>query len=296
MKEEEVRMEKIMDVINRVEPEKIILEMSRRDKEMSSQNMRVNKIEETTKEFGEMLKSIEKLLRDIGSLENVVKISNEASEKLMGMQNIERSNQKMLDKIQGIYAELSKRMEEFMIYRTKQDRMEDLLNEVMKNLDDINTKAAYFVTRDDLESLRASMQASAPVPSAPSATEEIGNLKSQKEEIKMLIKSLEEGFKSGATTKEEYENMKNANLAKLEEIENEMKEIKSGKGEVPKVVEEKPPEKKPEERPKKTEREIPPERKEKDEMLLKDLEETFKKGFISKGAYEKTKKMILGKG
>jgi chromosome segregation ATPase len=210
----------------------------------------------------------------------------------MGMQNIERSNQKMLDKIQGIYAELSKRMEEFMIYHAKQDRMEDLLNEVMKNLDDINTKAAYFVTRDDMESLRASMQASAQVPSVPSATEEIGNLKSQKEEIKMLIKSLEEGFKSGATTKEEYENMKNVNLAKLEETENKIKEIESGKGEVPKVIEEK----KPEEKPEKIERETTPERKEKDEILLKDLEETFKKGFISKGAYEKTKKMILGKG
>ncbi len=278
MKEEEVKLEKIMDVMNKVEPEKLIMELGRRDKEISNQNLRVTKLEETTGEFGEMLKRIEKLLQDIGSLENVVKISNEATEKLMSMQTIERNNQKMLDKIQGIYAELSKRMEEFMLYRAKQDRMDDLLSEVMKNLDDINTKAAYFVTKDDLESFRAAMRTAAPAAAAPTAGDEIGEFKLQKGEIEMLMKSMEEEFKSGTISEEEYEKMKKANLAKLDEIESKMKGRETVKEAKPSETAEKPPE-----------------GVERDEVLLKDLEETFKKGFISKEAYEKTKKMILGK-
>ncbi|MCK4532126.1 MAG: hypothetical protein KAT94_04600, partial [Candidatus Aenigmarchaeota archaeon] len=259
MKEEEVKLEKIMDVMNKVEPEKLIMELGRRDKEISNQNLRVTKLEETTGEFGEMLKRIEKLLQDIGSLENVVKISNEATEKLMSMQTIERNNQKMLDKIQGIYAELSKRMEEFMLYRAKQDRMDDLLSEVMKNLDDINTKAAYFVTKDDLESFRAAMRTAAPAAAAPTAGDEIGEFKLQKGEIEMLMKSMEEEFKSGTISEEEYEKMKKANLAKLDEIESKMKGRETVKEAKPSETAEKPPE-----------------GVERDEVLLKDLEETFK--------------------
>lgn len=295
MKEQEVRLEKVMDLMNRLEPEKMVIELGKRDKEISNQKMRIDKLDETTAEFGEMLRRIEKLLQNIGSLENVLKISNESSEKLLGMQTIERNNQKMLDKIQGIYAELSKRMEEFMLYRAKQDRMDDLLHEVMKNLDDINTKIAYFVTKDDLESFRATIQAAAPPTPAPSVADEIGQLKSQKEEIEMLMKSIEEEFKGGAISKEEYEKMKKANLAKLDGIENEIGGKEGIKEAKPSEIAGKPPEKKPEEKPK-IEKEMTPERKGRDEMLLKDLEETYKKGFISKGAYEKTKRMILGKG
>jgi hypothetical protein len=186
-------------------------------------------------------------------------------------------------------------MEEFMLYKAKQDRVEDLINEVMKSLDDINTKIAYFVTKDDLESFRASIAAAAPAAFAAPTGDELSSLKSQKEEIQLLMSSLEEEFKGGVTTKEEYENMKKANQAKIEEIEKRIKYLESGKGKPtePKI-EVKPPKEEPEEKPKKVEKEISPERKEKDEMLLKDLEETFKKGFISKEAYEKTKKMILG--
>jgi DNA repair exonuclease SbcCD ATPase subunit len=289
VKDLEIRMEKTMDVLRRLEPEKIVMELGRRDKEMGNQNLRLTKIEETTKEFGEMLKKIETLLRNVGSLEHVINVSNEASEKLMVMENIQRSNQKMLDKIQGIYAELSKRMEEFVLYRAKQDRVEDLMNDLMKNADELSTKAAYFITKDDLESFKASMQTATPSYSEPGESQSIS---SQKEEIEMLMKTIEDEFKSRAISKEEYEKMKNANLAKLKELENKAGKIPSPVPAPQKGI--KPV------KPAKTERKadeakMTKETKSKNEMMLKDLEDTYKKGFISKEAYEKTKKMILGK-
>lgn len=289
-KEQEIRMEKTTDVLRRLEPEKIIMELSRRDKEIGNQNLRLTRIEETTKEFGEMLKKIERLLQNIGSLEHVINISNEASEKLMMMENIQRSNQKMLDKIQGIYAELSKRMEEFVLYRAKQDRIDDLMNDLMKSVDELSTKAAYFITKDDLEAFKASIQTAAPAYSEPG---ESHSFSSQKEEIELLLKTLEDEFKSRAISKEEYEKMKKANLAKLKELED-----KTGK-KLPPLPPAPEKEIKPL-KPAKTERKtegikVTKETKSKNEMMLKDLEDTYKKGFISKEAYEKTKKMILGK-
>ncbi len=292
-KEQEIKFEKAMDIMGRIEPEKIIMEIGRRDKEISNTGLRMSKLEETSKEFGEMLKRIETLLRNVGSLEHVITISNEASEKLMIMENIQRSNQKMMDKIQGIYAELSKRMEEFMLYRAKQDRIDDLMNDVMKNMDDLTTRSAYFVTKDDLESLKASIQTT--IASAPAAPSEASGLQAQKEEIEMLMKSMEDEFKSRTISKEEYEKMKKANTAKLMELESK---IRSGTAAPlqPRVFEKPKPAKSAPNKPKET-REAKPskEMKSKNDMMLRDLEDTYRKGFISKEAYDKTKKMILGK-
>ncbi|MCX6817447.1 MAG: hypothetical protein NTU57_01165 [Candidatus Aenigmarchaeota archaeon] len=286
-KEQEIKMEKMIDLLSKLEPEKLLLEIGRRDKEISNQALRVNKLEETSKEFGEMLKRIETLLRNIGSLEHVIKIGTEASEKLMEMQDMQRSVQKMSDKIQGMYAELSKRMEEFMLYRAKQDRVDDMLNDVLKNLDELNTKAAYFVTRDDLESFRSSVQAtiSSAASYAPAAASD--ERESQKEEIKMLLKTLEDELKSKSISKGEYEKMRNANLAKLKELDNKAapKATQTIKEPVPA-------------KPVKVEKKEPvftKDQKNRNDMLLKDLEETFRKGMISKEAYDKTRKMILGK-
>jgi len=291
VKEQEIKFEKVMDVMGRIEPDKILMDMGKRDKEIGNLGLRLSKLEETTKEFGEMLKRIETLLRNIGSLEHVLSISNDASEKLMEMGDIQRANVKTRDKIQGIYAELSKRMEEFMLYRAKQDRVEDLVNEVMKNLDDLNTKSAYFVTKDDLESFRSAIQAT--MAAQPVSAIESYSLDSQKEEIEMLLKTLEDEYKNKSISKEEYDKMRNANLAKIREIESKMK----GGGKAappPRMIEEEPtPPKKPAAKERKPE--VPKEAKSRNEMLLKDLEETYKKGFISKEAYEKTRKVILGK-
>jgi hypothetical protein len=291
VKEQEIRVEKVMDVVGKLEPEKIIMEIGRRDKELSNQSLRTSKLEETSKEFGDMLRRIESLLRNIGSLEHVLKISNEASEKLMAMQNMERSNQKMLDKIQGIYAELSKRMEEFMLYRAKQDRVDDMMNDVLKNLDELNTKSAYFITRDDLESFRASIQSS--IAAAPaSSSGALEETASQKEEIGMLLKTLEEEFKSRTISKEEYEKMKKANLTKLKAIDNAAGQPKR----TPVMPE---PQRPPLPKPVKSARNEPAvtkDQKGRNDMLLKDLEETFKRGMISREAYNRTRKMISGKG
>lgn len=288
VKEQEIKFEKMMDIITKLEPEKLLLELGRRDKEINNLGMRITKLEETTKEMTEMLKRIETLLRDVGSLEHVIKISNEASQTLLSMQTIERNAQKMFDKIQGIYAELSKRMEEFMFYRAKQDRMEDLLTETMKNVDELLTKSAFFVTKEDLESFRATISVPSVQPTTGPSEEDI--LRQEKEEIEILLKTLEEEFKNKSISKEEYEKMKKTNLEKLKEIENKLKGGVKEKETEKITVEEKSKSTKEEKKEKPTKEE-----KEKTEKLLKELEDSFKKGFISKEAYEKTKKMILNK-
>jgi len=302
LKDQEVKVSKLLDAVSHVEPEKIAVEMKRRDKIVSEQGIKIEKMARTIETLNETMRRLRNVLANLGSLENVVKVSNTVNQTLQEMQTLRDNMEKSADRIQSIYVELSERMEEFLLYRTKQDRMEDLVNELMRNVDEMNTKLSKFVTRDDLEAFRQSIQASAGAPAGGGA--DVDELQIQKEEIKMLLQTLEDEYRSKRISKEEYETAKKANMDKLDGIERKIKEAETGQASAP-AGQMKPPSETSgitKEAGEKPEIKVPPPtsektKKERQEALLKDLEDTFKKGFISKDAYEKTKKMILsGKG
>ncbi len=301
LKEEEVKIGKIMDSVSQVDPEKIVMEMKKRDREMSNQGMKIERMGRVIDALNETINRLKNVMVNIGSLESVINSSKKVAKNLQDMDTMKNNLEKSADRVQSIYAELSERMEEFLLYRTKQDRMEDLVNELMRSVDDMNTKLSKFITRDDLEAFRQTFK---PAGGAEEAGKDVVNeLQIQKEEIKMFIKTLEDEYKNKRMSKEEFEKAKQANLDKLNEIEIKIKEAEAApsapaaapeaKAEEPKTgtkAEEKP---KIEPLPPKS----PEVKKKRKEALLKDLEDTFKKGFISKEAYERTKKMILsGKG
>lgn len=295
LKEEEVKVSKLMDSISQVEPEKIVMEMKKKDRDISNLGMRVERIERTIEALNDTMTRMRDVLVNIGSLEAVINSSKKVAENIQFMENMKKNLERSAERVQSIYAELSERMEEFLLYKTKQDRMEDLVNELMRSVDDVNNKLSKFITRDDLEAFKQTL-----APSAGEATGDVVNdLQIQKEEIKMLIKTLEDEYKNKRVSKEEFEKAKKVNLEKLEEIERKIKEAEGAPApdyEKPEVEGLKEKEAKAEEiKP------LPPRspevKKSRRNALLKDLEDTFKKGFISKEAYEKTKKIILsGKG
>lgn len=300
LKDQEVKFGKLLDSVSRVDPEKIAMEMKKRDREISNQGMRMEKMNRMVETLNETMTRMRNVLVNIGSLENVVNVSKTVTENLQEMGIMMGNLKKSADRVQSIYVELSERMEEFLLYRTKQDRMEDLVNELMRSIDEMNTKVSRFVTRDDLEAFRKVFKHSA---GGEAETDIIDNLQIEKEEIKMLLKTLEDEYRNKTISKDEFEKTKKANLDRLNEIEEEIKEAESQQAAAPVATEAKPEagDQGPEagEKPK---IEVPTPRsektkKKKKDVLLKDLKDTYKKGFISKKAYERTKKMILtGKG
>nr|NIO22576.1 hypothetical protein [Candidatus Aenigmarchaeota archaeon]NIP40151.1 hypothetical protein [Candidatus Aenigmarchaeota archaeon]NIQ18228.1 hypothetical protein [Candidatus Aenigmarchaeota archaeon]NIS72985.1 hypothetical protein [Candidatus Aenigmarchaeota archaeon] len=239
-----------------------------------------------------------KVLVNLGSLENVIKVSQTVTENLQAMEALKGNIEKSAERVQSIYVELSERMEEFLLYRTKQDRMDDLVNELMRSVDDMNAKISRFVTRDDLEAFSQSLKPSGEGEEvAEPKKDAIDDLQIQKEEINMLIKTLEDEYKNKRISKDEFEKTKKANVERLKEIEVKIKGAEKMKksGLAPEA--ETPVTPKAAEKPKMGTTAKPAKPVNRKEVLLKDLEDTYKKGFISKEAYERTKKMILsGKG
>ncbi len=298
IKDQEVKVGKLLDSVSQVDPEKIVMEMKKRDREISNQGMRMEKMNRMVEALNETMGRMRKVLVNLGSLENVIKVSQTVTENLQAMEALKGNIEKSAERVQSIYVELSERMEEFLLYRTKQDRMDDLVNELMRSVDDMNAKISRFVTRDDLEAFSQSLKPSGEGEEvAEPKKDAIDDLQIQKEEINMLIKTLEDEYKNKRISKDEFEKTKKANVERLKEIEVKIKGAEKMKksGLAPEA--ETPVTPKAAEKPKMGTTAKPAKPVNRKEVLLKDLEDTYKKGFISKEAYERTKKMILsGKG
>jgi hypothetical protein len=193
--------------------------------------MRIEKMEGMIKTMNDIMKKSNRVLANIGSLESVINVSKEVSRRMHDMDAQINSVEKINDKLHGMFVDLSNKMEEWVFYRTKQDKIETMVEEILKNFENMNQKLLDYVTKDDLEAFKATVQAAPlPAPETSEMSSETMDLIAQREEINSLMKSMEDEVASGALSKAEYDKIKEANAAKLAEIE---KKIESSKAAQP---------------------------------------------------------------
>ncbi|UCD07416.1 MAG: hypothetical protein JSW41_00320 [Candidatus Aenigmatarchaeota archaeon] len=343
--QQEIIVTELNTAIGELKPQKFVKFLRKEDMRVKMHDAKIQKIEDTTSLLIKKMTQVEEVLKKIGSLEKIADFGRNIAKRLVEIENREKRIGRISDRIDTIFMELNKRLDEFMLYKAKQDTLDELSREMMKAIDNMNTKIEGFAKKEDLNLLRDTLESkiSGAGVVAPTASPEVIKLQEQKSEIEGLLGILEEQFKKGEMKEEEYMKAKKINTERLENINKKIQEksqapvgvpapveepVKEEKpAEVPKPVakkekpleekkptEEKKPaetppttpleEKKPVEKPvekkvvekpleeKKPVEEKKPAKVERKEQMLEELEESYKKGEISKEAYEKTKKMI----
>jgi chromosome segregation ATPase len=240
--------------------------------------------------------------------------------------------ERLSDKLQKIYVDLNKKLEEFMTYKAKQEQMEELNKELVKTVDQINLNLDQYVKAEDLEAVKFALtdleKQLTTIKTHGVPKEELPpnlqRLQEQKEEIESLINALEEQYQERKISSEEFNKSKEMNLKKLGEIEKKIEQeskkmdsmeesptpvpIKTEVELKPKTV--KLEDKKEIEEPQKPEKipvkkETPPveelqskEEKPKKpllsgrERLVFELKDLLDKGLISKEAFDRTKRVL----
>ena len=312
LKEQQLKLEKVFTIMEELEPEKFLKTMSKRDQKLSEHDMKFEKLEMLTSELSKDVKKLKETLNAMGSLENLVELDKRIAKKLSEMDDRAKSVERISSKIEKLFLDLNKKLEEFETYRLAQERMEESLNETMKTLTDISMKLEDYVTRDELnavkdliKALQDEIQKLREEKAKLKIPPEVEELQKEKESIQALLESLEEQYKNRSISEEEYVKVKETNLKRIEKIEEKLRELTSGVS-VPEVSETNVLKKAPsnkeisnesveeklgkEEKQKVVEKRIKaPKKKEK---WLSELEDLLKLGLISRDAYEKTRRML----
>ena len=279
-------IDKLEDTVSQVDTARILREFTTRDEQLRDVNTRLEKIERSSKMLTETMNRIKGLMTDIGSLENIMKGSKHVGEKLDGIQEIEERLKATSARLDSVYVDMKKKLDEFTAYKVKQDKLDGMVADLTKNMEETTRRLTDYATKDDIdmaknliEQVREQAKAAASA-AAPELSPEVKDLQEEKEEIETLLATIEE---ERATNKdmsqEEYENAKSNNLLKLKEIDEKIRSYSA-----PKAKGGKEPGPAGEEGGKHTKA-----------MLLAKLRESYETGVISRAAYEKSKKLLFKK-
>ncbi len=232
-KELEGKVEKYLDLVEALEPQKFLREFDKRDKELAAQQMRLEKLEAMGADVARTANSTKTLLESMGSLKNLANMNREVAEKLSKMDATVNRSQKTSDDIDAAFIELGKKLEEFSVYAGRQEVLVQTVQDISEMMENTNRKFENYTAKEEMEPLFRQLDAMRHSMSELRATvflkmegREIPprarEMIKQKESIELLLQTLEEDFDARQITAQDYELAKRANLQKLSELEREL--------------------------------------------------------------------------
>ncbi len=284
-KDQDVLLDKLKDTVSQIDSARILREFTTRDEQLRDVNTRLERLERSGKMTAEGLNKIKGLMTDIGSLENIVKASKHVGEKLEKIQEIEERQKARTSKLDSIYVDMKKKIDEFNEYKVKQDKLTGMSDDMVKNVEELTRRLADYATKADITSVKdelkivretAKSAAAVKAPVVQADSPEVAKLKAEKGEIEAMIESLQENFNAKAMSEAEFNSAKEKNMQKLVQLE---KQIKAASQKAPGAAGAAGGEG----------------RDHKRVMLLAKLRESYENGEISRTAYEKSRKLLVKK-
>jgi len=248
IKEMGTKMEKVEDDVSEVRPQEVAKKFRETSENLNNTKMEFEKLQTKVTDIAGKINEITELIKGIGGIENLVDLNKNIQERVNDINEAEKYIERIGTKTEKMFIDLSKGLEDLVIIRAKQDDLDGSLKDINKSIDALNVRFGSYFTIKDMEEFKQEFlfvkkqmeEVSKILPIAElKLPEDIIKLRREREDIKMLLDSVDEQFLGGKMSEKEYENVKSGNMKKLERIERRLKEewkrfeAMMGGGEVP---------------------------------------------------------------
>ncbi len=250
VKSGESKIELLEENMAELDPRKIEKEFSKRDQSLGVFDLRVEKLERKMQDTTTGVHELQDILTSVGGLHNIADIDHEVTKKLEAVREESKEIKRMTERTEKMFLELNKRMDEFFVYRAKQEALDEIVRDVIKSIDSVNTRLENTVNKSYVKDLRDSFKGfedkiskinstmSSALPLADlMLPKEMQEMSSERESIKLLLVSLDEEARDKKISNEEYVQAKEANQKKLEEIEDKIRQQIQKPGATPPATE-----------------------------------------------------------
>lgn len=297
----QMNLQKINEIMNEVKPDQYSRELQRRDKQLSNDELRLEKLEKASLDLVSDVKEIKNVFKSIGSVDNLVDMSKRINEKIMKMDNMIRDVEKMYQRVEKTFVDVNKKFEEFDQYKAKELQNENLSKDLLKGIDDINLKMGKLVSEEDFMKLKMLFDSftkdvedvkkavSTGLPFIGPVPEEVQKLEDEKQKVTGLIKALDDQYKQRVISEEDYKKVREANTKKMTEIDDKIRESVAkikGIAQAQQVAQ-----------PVIQMQSVPSSPQETSEdkaaKLTDELKDLYKKGLISEKAYQKASRFLV---
>lgn len=250
VKTEESKVEMLEESVSGIDPKRVETEFVRRDKALGEHELRLEKNERRLADTAAAVKDLQGILTSIGGLHNIADVDREITKKLEEVRETSKEVGRTSERFEKMFVELNKRMDEFFVYRAKQESLDEIVRDVIKSIDTLNGRIESVATKGSLDAMREAFKSfekeldkmnskiTRILPFADIAvSKDIQELSGERETIKLLLSSLEAGSRSGKISKEEFARAKEANELRLLDVEEKIRQSLGLSGDKNKVAE-----------------------------------------------------------
>jgi hypothetical protein len=245
-REVNTKLEKILDDVTNLRPKEVEKKFNTVNETLDKNQVTLEKLQAKSDDMAERLGKLGDLVKVIGNTENLMNINENVQKKLADIQEATNYVERLASKAEKIYIDLKMELEDIVIYKSKQEGMEDAMKDLLKTIDAINTKFDNYTTKKDLENERqdimilsketegikstlAMVQANVPEP--------IVKLRKDREDINIFLDSLDEQHSAGRINSADYQMIKTKNMEKMklinENLEKEWKKFERMTSQMP---------------------------------------------------------------
>ncbi|MFH1443348.1 MAG: hypothetical protein ABIG96_04915 [Candidatus Micrarchaeota archaeon] len=234
-KEQEAKLDKFIEMVSDLEPQRFAKELDKRDRQISDAAFRLEKMETMTGDMGQNLNRVRGMLDAIGSLKNIATVSKDIADRSSKIDNTVSKVERLADETGRVYVELNRKLNEFTLYRGKQDILAESLKELVNMTESMSGKLDNYVSREDMAGLKKDVEDArlminelqTKLELATQGDEmppHISDLQEEKEALEQILESNEEEYIEGQIKEDEYKRIKATHAKKLQTIRQKLRD------------------------------------------------------------------------
>jgi chromosome segregation ATPase len=144
LKETMVKMEKIEDDVSEVQPKEITKKFRDIDAQHEKYNLEIEKMQTKLEDATEKLTKMYDMIKSIGGIENLVDINKKIQEKLKEVEEAVKYIGRIGAKSEKEFMDLSRGMDDMVMFKARQEDLDESLREIIKSIDALNAKQKRF--------------------------------------------------------------------------------------------------------------------------------------------------------
>jgi len=245
IKETEIKVKKLEDIVSDISPTNIMKEMEKRKQETLQVQAKAEKVEEMNRINTDDIKRLKEILQNIKSVENLQKILSEIEDMVSKAHSTRADMDRLAGKTERFYLETENRVKEFPGYKAKVEQLDELSKEIMKSVDDVHIKLGNFVSKSDLEDFKKGvndilmsnrhiidskikeLENFLSIPEEETISR-LNELKQRQKIVSNLLANIEEQYRSASISEKAYNEIKSKNENVLRQVDEEIKMLESG--------------------------------------------------------------------
>ncbi|NIM46964.1 MAG: hypothetical protein GTN40_02275 [Candidatus Aenigmarchaeota archaeon] len=157
VKELQTKIKLIEDNISDVEPKKITKEFQKQEERIAKSEAEAEKVESMYKDVIRRLEEAQKILEGIRSVENLREKVKQMEDMVSKSIETKAEVDRFAGKTEKIYTEIEDKIKEFSKLKVELEKVDDLTKELTKTIDEINIKLNTFAKKEDIESFKGSI-------------------------------------------------------------------------------------------------------------------------------------------